>query len=163
MKRTVPWITATLATVGAVGVVMGANSDTGSSSTPSATPATQQHHWHRGGEMAGGGLLRAFHQLNLTTEQQQSVHTILTAARSQFASERQSGVQNFAVLANPGDPNYAAAMQSAKERVAARMDERSQVEQQLYNVLTPAQKAQLPQVLASIQSKMAARAAARQS
>ena len=106
--------------------------------------------------MLSGGLLHALHQLNLTPAQQQSVHTILTAAHSQFAAERRAGGRpDFAVLSNPGDPNYATALQDLQTRLATRIQEQSQTELALYKVLTPAQQQQLPQVLATMKAKMA--------
>jgi len=104
-----------------------------------------------------GGLLRAFHQLALTPAQQQSVHTILTAARSQFAAERKAGGgPDFTVVSNPGDPNYSTALQQLQTNMANRIQEQSQVQQALYKVLTPEQQQQLPQVLAAMKAKMSA-------
>ena len=106
--------------------------------------------------MAGGGLLHALHQLNLTPAQQQSVHTILTAAHSQFAAERKAGgAPDFAALSNPGDPNYAAAKQDLQTRMANRIQEQTQTEQAIYKVLTPEQQQQLPTILANMKAKMA--------
>ena len=63
------------------------------------------------------------------------------------------------VLANPGDPNYATALQTAKTKFEARMQSESELQGQIYNVLTPAQKAQLPTVLASMKAQAQARRA----
>ena len=64
------------------------------------------------------------------------------------------------ILANPGDPNYATALQNAKTRAADRLQAESQVQAQIYDVLTAQQKAQLPTVLASMKAQAEARRAA---
>src|SRR5258708_38605375 len=96
--------------------------------------------------------LRATKQLNLTADQQASIKTILTAARAQAKAARASGQApvDMAVLGNPGDPNYATALQSAKTVAATHIQNESELQSQIYNVLTAQQKAQLPTVLATM-------------
>jgi Spy/CpxP family protein refolding chaperone len=155
MKNRTKWLMAALAMTGVAGAVMGQTSSSSSGSDSSAPPAGHWHH-HGHGMMAGGGLLRAVHQLNLTPAQQQSVHTILAAARSQFEAERKAGGgPDFTVLSNPGDPNYASAKQDLQSRLANRIQEQSQTELAIYKVLTPEQQQQLPQILAAMKAKMA--------
>ena len=155
MKKRTKWLMVALAMTGVAGAVMGQTSSSSSSGgASSATPGA--HHWKHHGMMAGGGLLHALHQLNLTPAQQQSVHTILTAARSQFAAERKAGgAPDFTALSNPGDPNYAAAKQELQTRIANRIQEQTQTEQAIYKVLTTEQQQQLPAVLANMKAKMA--------
>ena len=153
MKNRTKWLMVALAMTGVAGAVKGQTS--GSSSSGSGGAAAGQWHHHGHGMMVGGGLLRAVHQLNLTPAQQQSVHTILTAARSQFQAERKAGGgPDFAVLSNPGDPNYGNAMQDLQTRMASRIQEQSQTQQAIYKVLTPEQQQQLPQILAAMKAKM---------
>jgi len=59
----------------------------------------------------------------------------------------------MAVLMNPGDPNYAAAVQAAKKRAADRIQRVSDLKLQLYNVLTPDQKSQLSRSIANWKAK----------
>jgi Spy/CpxP family protein refolding chaperone len=153
MKNRTKWLMVALAMTGVAGAVMGQTSSSSGGAVP-ATPGA--HHWHHGhGMMLGGGLMHAFHQLNLTPAQQQSVHTILTAAHAQFAAERKSGDRpDFTVLSNPGDPNYATALQDLQTRMASHIQEQSATELALYKVLTPAQQQQLPQILASMKGRM---------
>jgi Spy/CpxP family protein refolding chaperone len=158
MKYRTKWLMVALAMSGVAGAVMGqTGSGSGSSSGSAETGMPGARHWHHGhGMMLGGGLMHALHQLNLTPAQQQSVHTILTAAHAQFAAERKAGARpDFTVLSNPGDPNYAAALQDLQTRMANRIQEQSQTELALYKVLTATQQQQLPQVLASMKAKMA--------
>jgi Spy/CpxP family protein refolding chaperone len=102
-----------------------------------------------------GMTLRATKQLNLTADQQASIKTILTTARTQAKAAHASGEApvDMAVLGNPGDPNYATALQSAKTLAATHIQNESELQSQIYNVLTPAQKAQLPTVLASMKAQ----------
>lgn len=158
MNTRVKWLVLALAMSGIAG---GAIAQT--SADPSTPPAANstgpgQRHWHHHGPgmMMGGGLLRAFRQLNLTAAQQQNVKSILQNAHQQFAAERQAGGgPDFSVLSNPGDPNYASAMQSLQSRMAERLQQRAQIQQQLYGVLTAEQKTQLPGILANMKAKMA--------
>jgi Spy/CpxP family protein refolding chaperone len=154
MKNRAKWLMMALAITGIAGAVMG---QTSSSSADPSSGIAGARHWHHHGQgmMLGGGLLHALRQLNLTAAQQQSVQTILTAAHSQFAAERRAGGRpDFTVLSNPGDPNYATALQDLQTRMANRIQAQSQTEQALYKVLTPAQQQQLPQVLAAMKAKM---------
>ena len=125
------------------------------------------------GMMLERGMLAAFRQLDLTPVQREQVRTILFNAsesvRMKAATERQAGgaqqaLDNLAVLANPGDPNYARAVQQLKTRATQRVQDSIQLaadtSQKLYNVLTADQKAKLPQVLADMKSKFEARRAA---
>jgi Spy/CpxP family protein refolding chaperone len=104
-----------------------------------------------------GMTLRAGRQLNLTPDQQQSIKSLLATARAQRRAA--TSTVDPAVLGNPGDPNYASAVQAAKAVAANRIDTEMALQAQIYDVLTPAQKQQLPQVLASIKAQMQARRA----
>lgn len=139
-----PWVLAALAVGGLGGAVL---ADTPPADAP-APPAW--HHAPRPGMLFAGGLLHALRQLNLTPAQRQSVQSILATARQQLRDERGDPGADFTVLANPGDPNYATALKAAQDRAVARIQAVSQVEQQIYAVLTADQQAQLPTVLASM-------------
>jgi len=153
MKSRTKWLMVALAMTGIAGAVMGQSAD---GSNPGGPGRGDGHHWHHGGGMMlTGGLLRAFHQLDLTPAQQQTVHTILAAARAQAQAERKAaGKPDFTVLSNPGDPNYAAALQALQAQMTSRLQEQSQTEQALYKVLNSTQQAQLVTVLASMKSRM---------
>ncbi len=159
MKNRAKWLMVALAMTGIAGAVVAQTSSSSGSSSSATTATSGEHHWrHHHGMMAGGGLMHALHQLNLTPAQQQSVHTILVAAHSQFAAERKAGgAPDFTALSNPGDPNYAAAKQDLQTRMANRIQEQTQTEQAIYKVLTPEQQQQLPTILANMKAKMAQR------
>lgn len=148
------------ASVGIGGAVATAATTSTATTTEATAPAAGKH-WHRHhGGMLVGVMLRATHQLNLTPEQQQQIKGILSAARSQHAQAAGAAPMDMTVLGNPGDPNYATAVQSAKSRLAARMQTEIELQGQIYNVLTAQQKQQLPQVLASMKAKAQQRRAA---
>ena len=118
-----------------------------------------------GGMMGGGGLMLA-RGLNLTDAQKQQIHTILTTARQNSMKEmkdgkpgdgKAGGMGDRLALMNPGDPNYAAAVQSAKKRAADRIQHMSDLKQQLYNVLTAEQKSEVQKRIAAWKTRMAQR------
>jgi Spy/CpxP family protein refolding chaperone len=137
-----------------VGTALAASSST----APVAAGPHGRFHGHGPGALVGT-LLRATRQLNLTAEQQSQIKTILSNARAQWKANL-SAPADITVLGNPADPNYATAVQAAKTNVANRVQLESEVEGQVYNVLTTEQKAQLPAVLASMKAQMAQRRAA---
>jgi len=148
-----------IAVCGAVGV---ASAQTPAPAAGTTTAPAKGHRWHghHGGLMLGI-TLRATKQLNLTADQQASIKSILANARAQMKAAHASGTApvDMAVLGNPGDPNYATALQSAKTLAATRIQTESELQGQIYNVLTSAQKAQLPTVLASMKAQAAQRRA----
>jgi len=107
--------------------------------------------------MMGAMMLHTLHQLNLSDAQKESVHGILAKARTQFEAQQhqKAGAPNFAALANPGDPNHAAALQALQARLTARIQAHDQVQQQIYGVLTASQKTQLASILAAKQARFA--------
>jgi len=155
MKKTTKMAAVMLTAFGVAAVASAATT----ANTGSAMP---QHHFHgagpRGmhGDFAGGGFMAALHQLNLTDQQKQTIKSILSTAHQQAPASNSS---EFTVLNNPGDPNYAQAVRDAQTAAANRIQQRSAVEQQVYNLLTPEQKTQLPKVLADMQAKFEQRRA----
>ena len=153
LNRTLGLVIAATAVVGA-GAALAATTTSGATSAaaPAPAPATNKH-WHRHGGMLVGMMLRATKQLDLTAEQQSSIKGILTSARAAQQSAAGTAAVDMTVLGNPGDPNYAAAVQSAKALFASRLQKQMELQSQIYNVLTPEQKAKLPQVLAAMKTK----------
>jgi Spy/CpxP family protein refolding chaperone len=165
LNRTLSLLLVATATVGAGAAVAAASTTTTPAATTTTTtaPATGGKHWHhghRGGGMLVGVMLRATRQLNLTSEQEASIKSILSTARAQHKAAAGSANVDLMTLANPGDPNYATAVQNAKAAASTRLQNEVEVQSQIYNVLTADQKAKLPQVLADMKSKFEARRAA---
>ena len=162
LNRNVGLLVLAIASIGVGGAVGIASAQTPAPAATTTTPPEQGHKWHRHhGGMLVGMTLRATKQLNLTADQQASIRSILENARAQMKAAHASGQApvDMAVLANPGDPNYATALQSAKTLAANRIQTESELQGQIYNVLTAEQKAQLPTVLASMKAQAAQRRA----
>jgi len=161
-NRNVGLLVLAMASIGTAAGVASAQTTTPSTTTTTTAPATG-HKWHRhhGGFMLGM-TLRATKQLNLTAEQQASIKTILSTARAQAKAAHAANASSvdMSVLGNPGDANYATALQSAKSLASTRIQNESEIQGQIYNVLTAQQKAQLPTVLASMKAQAAQRRAA---
>ena len=150
---------ALLAGCAAVAIAAGAFAASPDSGTDAGAPVKAPHGWggphHQG---PGGGLpfMGALKKLNLTAEQQQSIHGILGASKPQRESLREQEHANLAALATtmPDDPNYATLVQTQKTLAGNAIQLRSDLAVQLFAVLTPQQKAQLPQILADAKAKM---------
>ena len=157
LNRNVGLLVLAVASMGGAAGVAYAQSTAPATTTTTTAPEHGGRMWHRhhGGGLLVGMTLRATKQLNLTADQQASIKTILTTAHAQAKAARASGQApvDMAVLGNPGDPNYATALQSAKTLAGTRIQNESELQGQIYNVLTAAQKAQLPTVLASMKAQ----------
>ena len=164
LNRTLSLLLVATATVGAGAAVAAVSTTTTpAAATTSGAPAPGGKHWHhghRGGGMLVGVMLRATRQLNLTADQQAAIKSIMSNARAQRQAAAGGPAVDLMTLANPGDPNYAAALQNAKAAASTRLQNEVEVQSQIYNVLTADQKAKLPQVLADMKSKFEARRAA---
>ena len=156
LNRNVGLLVLAVASIGGAAGVAYAQSTAPATTTTTTAPAHGGHMWHRHhGGLLVGMTLRATKQLNLTADQQASIKTILTTARTQAKAAHASGQApvDMAVLGNPGDPNYATALQSAKTLASTRIQNESELQSQIYNVLTADQKAQLPAVLATLKAQ----------
>jgi Spy/CpxP family protein refolding chaperone len=124
-----------------------------------AWAATVPHagHVHAGGP--AGHFMHLLEQLNLTPEQQTQVDSIIAAAKPQFQTLRASGQTALEALAvtAPTDPTYPAVLAAAKASAAAHIQQMSDVKSQVYAILTPAQQAQIPQIVAAEKAKWTAR------
>jgi len=98
-------------------------------------------------------MFQALHRLNLSDAQTQQIRAISADARARWNVQSASDSTSTVALGNPGDPNHAAAVEEAKTRAAQRVEDLSDVQQMIYAVLTPDQQAQLPQVLADLQTR----------
>jgi Spy/CpxP family protein refolding chaperone len=161
-NRNVGLLVLAMASISTAAGIASAQTTTPSTTTTTTAPATG-HKWHRhhGGFLLGM-TLRATKQLNLTADQQASIKTILSTARAQAKAAHAANASSvdMSVLGNPGDANYATALQSAKSLASTRIQNESEIQGQIYNVLTAQQKAQLPTVLASMKAQAAQRRAA---
>jgi Spy/CpxP family protein refolding chaperone len=114
------------------------------------------HHWHRHRWGHGGpGLLGSLRELDLSKAQREQIHTLMEGARGQWQEpERATPPTNpMAVLRNPGDPGYAAAVQAAKQRAGERIQAMSDLQLKIYNLLTPQQKTVFAKLSADKQAR----------
>ena len=153
---------ASLPLVAFTAAIDAANSSTGAAAQTQGDAKMQgdARHWHHHdmhghGPEREAGLMSVLKELDLTSAQKDQVHGILSAEHAQMKSERQGAIADLPALGNPGDPQHAAAVQSAEKRAADSVQHWSAVEQQIYAVLTPAQQGQLPKLLTDMQQRMA--------
>ncbi len=126
-------------------------------STPAtgAAGAQQWHGQHHHGHGGRGPFQEALKQLNLTAAQQQAIHSAFDAARPQIESLHKQLRANGQALQStpPDDGGYAALVATEKQLATQGVQQRADLHTQIYALLTPQQKAQLPQVLAAIKAK----------
>ena len=135
---------------------VGAQADTVATGAPPAA-----RHWHGGHRH--GGLRHMLMQLNLSTDQQAQVRSILAQTKPQFQALMVSSRANREALATtaPTDhPAYDTLLATSKANAASRLQLRSDVWAQVYAVLTPAQQAQIPGIVAAEKAARDARRAA---
>ncbi|MGH8150675.1 MAG: hypothetical protein ACRETB_11970 [Steroidobacteraceae bacterium] len=108
--------------------------------------ASRWRHGRRAG--VAGVFLRQIHALDLSQVQRQQIRGILRQARSSHKSARPHGF-DLAVIGDPGNPGFARAVAAAKARAADRIERRSQIATQVYQVLTPVQRHDLATLLAA--------------
>jgi periplasmic protein CpxP/Spy len=116
-------------------------------------PAERHGQMHRHGHGAHGGgsaLMGTLKQLDLTAEQQQSVRSVFQSTADQRKALAEQSRANRAALAStlPDDPKYPALIAERKQLAAQRIQQSSDTESQIYALLTPEQKAKVPQLLA---------------
>lgn len=111
----------------------------------------QGHHMHRhGGHHGATPLMGTLRQLDLTDEQKQSIRSVFENTRSQRLALRDQQRTNRTALAAtmPDDPKYPALIATQKTLAADAIQHSSDRQTQIYALLTPEQKAQIPQLLA---------------
>jgi Spy/CpxP family protein refolding chaperone len=116
--------------------------------TTAATPPPGPHERHGPGAH-GLGPEHMFSKLGLTTEQQASIKSIMTASKPQMKTLHEQMRANHLKLmqTKPDDPNYANVVaevaQSNATLASQRTKQGAELRTQMYAVLTPAQKTQL--------------------
>jgi Spy/CpxP family protein refolding chaperone len=123
--------------------------DTPSTTAGSAPAVPGGHQWrHHGHEF---GPMHVLHKLNLTADQKTQIKSIMTAARSESKALMESDRTNKQSLAStaPTDSAYPELLATAKANAATRVQKASDLWGQVYAILTPEQKAQIPAILAA--------------
>jgi hypothetical protein len=89
----------------------------------------------------------------LSDDQKQRIQSMLSTEREQLRANMDAQRTQREALANPGDAGYAAAVQAAQAAAAKAVQDRSNLQVQIYGLLTSDQQAQLPKVLADMKSR----------
>jgi Spy/CpxP family protein refolding chaperone len=132
-----------------VTALMGARACT-HAGTPASTTAPGTHH----GRAAHGGrtvtFRRVLQHLDLTADQQRQVNTVFAHAKTELQAGRIGMQCHRQALAatSPADPNYPALLATEKANAAARVQATSDTKTRIDAVLTPAQRGQIPALLA---------------
>ena len=117
---------------------------------PAQGVAPQSHggHWHGHGH---GEFRHVLHKLNLTPEQKTQIKAIFATAKPDFQTKFAAARANHEALESmsPNDPGYPAALATEKANAAARVQAASDMRAQIYAILTPAQQAQIPSIIAA--------------
>jgi periplasmic protein CpxP/Spy len=115
-------------------------------------------------QFAGEHSLAALVQkLELTAAQRESIRAILDASKTQRQSlrEQHREVTQASASTLPDDPNYTALVEKRKQLASEAIQQRSELNAQVYAVLTPEQKAQVPQLIKDAKANMKQRRHAR--
>lgn len=103
--------------------------------------------------MAGFGadlpLARIVQRLDLSDAQRQSLSSLLeaTKAQSQELRKQQRELLEASLKTLPDDPDYPALIEKRKQLAIAAIQQRSDLNIQIYALLTPEQKAQVPALI----------------
>lgn len=108
------------------------------------------------------GFLHALRQLNLSADQKTQVRSIFAQAKPQLRALRTNlrSTHDLLAVTPPTDAGYATLLAAAQSGAAARVQVRSDIWSQIYMILTPAQQAAIPGILAAENAKRDARRAA---
>jgi protein CpxP len=130
-----------------LGAAAAAADDPAAATPPPAAPGAAAH--GRGHGPSGDGPGHLYSKLGLSTDQQASIKSIMTAARPQMKSMHDQMRANHLKLmqTKPDDPNYgnvvAEVAQSNATLASQRTTHAAELRTHMYAVLTPAQKTQL--------------------
>jgi len=147
--------------IGMTGIAWSQQSSGSGASGSTAMAQPHRHGFHRhAGWSVYGSILR---QLNISAEQKSQIESILSQERPQLRSLAQAERENRAALLRtaPTDPAYAGLLTTAKSNAAARIDIASDIQRQIFGVLTPEQQGQIPGILDAQREAMKARWSAR--
>jgi protein CpxP len=106
-------------------------------------------------------LARLVQKLDLTDEQRQSIRSLLQATKEQRKSLHEEQRANFkeSLTVLPDDPAYPAMIEKRKQLAAQAIQQRSDLNVQIYALLTAEQKAQIPTLIEEMKTKMKERRA----
>jgi Spy/CpxP family protein refolding chaperone len=125
-----------------------------------------KHRMHMHGFAFGGEtpLTRLVQRLDLSEEQRQNLDSLLDSKRAEQESlqEQQRANVEASLTTLPDDPAYPALVEKRKELASTAIQQRSDLNVQIYALLTPEQKARVPQLIEEMRAHMKERRAMRQ-
>lgn len=113
----------------------------------------RMHMMHFGGEPP---LARLVQKLDLTDEQRQSLEALLESSKDQRQSLHEQQRANFeaSLTTLPDDPSYPAMIEKRKQLAVESIQQRSDLNVQIYALLTPEQKAKVPALIEETKAQM---------
>jgi Spy/CpxP family protein refolding chaperone len=132
--------------IGAAGLASAADTPHQPHGQGAPMPSAMRTHFFDG----GAPLAHVIHRLDLTDSQRQSIRDLFEANRPQQQALRaeQREVMEASRKTLPDDPNYQALVQKRKDLAAQAIQQRSDLEVQIFALLTPEQKAKVPELAA---------------
>jgi protein CpxP len=136
--------------------------DAATPTAASPAPSTAGSPWSGGRHFRHDEFRDVLRQLDLTADQKTQIKSVLAQAKPQWQVLGASMRDNRDALAAtaPTDSAYASLLATAKANAASRIQVASEIKAQIYAILTPAQLARIPGIVAADQAARAARMAA---
>ena len=122
-----------------------------------ATAHPAEHGGMRGHNFrAEHSLAGLIQKLDLTDAQRENIRGILEASESQRKAlrEQHHTAMKASFTTLPDDPNYLALVEKRKQLASEAIQQRSDLNAQIYAVLTPEQKAQVPRLIEDVRAQM---------
>jgi Spy/CpxP family protein refolding chaperone len=158
LRKAIPAICLATSLAGIAAYAQTAATTTTTTTTPGAYPGSHRgHHGHH------GGVFFVLHKLNLTADQKAQVKSILASEKSQYEALRTSTKANRTALETtpPTDSGYPALIQTEQTNAATRIKLQQETWSAIYTtVLTKAQQAAIPGIVAAAQQAREAHVAA---
>ena len=106
-------------------------------------------------EMPGFEAMAILHHLDLTPEQHEKIRAIHQGAweEGKHLHELLQSDRSALMRVAPTEPAYATAVAAAKEHAAAMVDHRANTWTKVYAVLTPAQRAKIPEMIQKMDAR----------
>lgn len=100
-------------------------------------------------------LARLVQKLDLTDEQRESLRALIDSSKAQRQSlrEQQRANMQASLTTLPDDPSYFAMVEKRKQLAAESIQQRSDLNVQIYALLTPEQKANVPALIEEMKAK----------
>ncbi len=109
-------------------------------------------------------LARLVQKLDLTQEQRQSLRSLLESTKAERKNLHEEQRANFeaSLTVLPDDPSYPAMIEKRKQLASESIQQRSDLNVQIYALLTPEQKARVPALIEEVKTRMQERRTKRQ-